>query len=125
MSDKRSQRLKRYSAALLFQFRSMVDGNPGKIRLCEKRIIHFKAPNAQAALKHAKRRAHESEYRSKNVAGGNVFFEFVGVRDLLCFDSGDEPDEVWYQVIKMVTPMERKRSIIPHESQLSAIRFKN
>ncbi len=113
---------KRYSAELLFQYRVMVDGTAGKRRLCERRIIHFRAPDGRSALAHAKRRGKESEHHYQNNQGNPVFFEFVGVRDLRCCDPACEPDEVWYDIVEMVRPMERRRQIIPPESQLCAIR---
>lgn len=118
----KEQKLKRFSAALLFQFRVMVDRSPGKRRICEKRIIHFKASNAQRALVHAKKRGHEGEHSYKNSAGNKVFFEFIGVRDLLCCSDECDSDEVWYQILELVQPMERRKKLIPAESQLCAIR---
>ena len=100
----------------------MVGGSPGKRRLCEKRIIHFHASNAHSALTHAKKRGRDAQHRYKNTAGNQVFFEFIGVRDLICCDNVCEPDEVWYQTVSMLTPMERKKSLIPAESKLCAIR---
>jgi hypothetical protein len=121
MPKKRPSR-KRYSAALLFQYRVMVDGSAGKRRLCEKRIIHFRAQDGHSALMHAKRRGREAEHRYRNNEGNAVFFEFVGVRDLIGCDPACEPDEVWYQIVEMMKPMERRKQLIPPESQLCAIR---
>lgn len=100
----------------------MVNGSPGKRRLCEKRIIHLRASDARAALKHAKRRGKEAEHHYRNHEGIAVFFESVGVRDLIGCDLVCEPDEVWYQTVKMVQPMERRGQLIPPESQLCAMR---
>ncbi len=47
---------KRFAAKLLFQFRVMIDGDPGKMRLCEERIINCFAINAREALRIAKRK---------------------------------------------------------------------
>jgi hypothetical protein len=112
----------RYSAELLFQYRVMVDGSPGKRRLCEKRIIHFRAPDGRSALTYAKRRGREAQHHYRNNEGNLVFFDFVGIRDLINCDPACEPDEVWYETVEMVTPMERRKQLIPPESQLSAIR---
>ena len=121
MATKREQITKRFSALLLFQFRVMVDGDPGKRRICEKRIIHFRARNGRSALEHAKTRGRESEYHYKNSQGNDVFFEFIGVKDLMGLGAECEDDEVWYQIVQMMTPMERKSQIIPPESELAAI----
>jgi hypothetical protein len=119
---KKTKLLRRYSAALLFQYRVMVSGSSGKRRLCEKRIIHFRASDAHAALAHAKRLGKESEHHYRNDEGNPVFFEFVGVRDLIGCDPVCGPDEVWYEIVEMVQPMERRKRLIPPESQLCAIR---
>ncbi len=95
---------------------------PSKRRVCETRIIHFRARDGRSALRHAKKRGKESEHQYRNNEGSPVFFEFVGVRDLIACDPGCEPDEVWYQIVEMVRPMERRKQLIPPESQLSAIR---
>lgn len=120
MSKKRPS-LNRYSAALLFQYRVVVGGRPGKRRLCEKRLIHFRASDGRSALAHAKRQGTEAEHHYRNNDGNLVFFEFVGVRELINCDPACEPDEVWYQTVEMVTPMERRRQLIPPESQLRAM----
>src|SRR5512133_2416398 len=101
MAKKRPS-LKRYSAALLFQYRVMVNGSPGMRRLCEKRIIHFRASDSRSALAHAKRRGKDAEHCYRNNDGNRVFFEFIGVRDLIGCDPACEPDEVWYQSLEMV-----------------------
>jgi len=113
---------KRYSAALLFQYRVMVEGCAGKRRTCEKRIIHFSSTDGSTALKHAKKRGKEAEHHYRNSDGNPVYFEFVGIRDLMACDPACEPDEVWYETVEMLTPMERRDQLIPPESQLCAIR---
>ena len=100
----------------------MVGGSPGKRRLCEKRIIHYRASDAQAALKHAKQRGKDGEHHYRNQDGNRVFFEFIGVRDLIACDPACEPDEVWYQTVEMMQPMERRKRLIPPEAQPCAIR---
>jgi hypothetical protein len=113
--------MKRYAAKLLFQFRAIVHGRPNKRRLCEERVILFQAPSGRQALRLAKRKGHRSQhnYRSDN---GRVYFEFVGVLELLSLDPACEPDEVWYDLVKHVLPMERRQVLIPTESSLEAIR---
>jgi hypothetical protein len=111
-----------YAAKLLFQYRVMVDGSPGIRRTCEERIIMFSATGGQAALREANRRGQAAQHRYKNSDGNFVHFELVGVMELLRLDPACESDEVWYDIIERVRPMERRASIIPPESQLSAIR---
>jgi len=113
----------RYSARLLFQYRVVTAGRTGKRRLCEERIITFTAPYAQAALREAKKRARAAQHDYENSDGGHVHFEFVGVLELLCLDPQCEADEVWYRTVERITPMERRATLIPPESELNAIRF--
>ena len=117
-----SDATQRYSARLLFQFRVVVDGDAGKRRLCEERIITFTATHARAALREAKKRGRAARHSYKNSYGSPVHFEFVGVLELLCLDPECEADEVWYHIVERVTPMERRATLIPPESELSAIR---
>ena len=100
----------------------MVDGSPGIRRTCEERIIALSATDGHAALREAKRRGRTAQYRYKNSDDNPVHFEFVGVLELLRLDPACESGEVWYDIIERVRPMERKASIIPLESWLSAIR---
>ncbi len=114
---------RRYSARLLFQFRVVLDGDSGKRRLCEERIITFTASHARAALREAKKRGKAGRHSFKNNSGCPVHFEFVGVMDLLCLGPECDPDEVWYSIVERMTPMERRATLIPPEDKLSAIRF--
>jgi hypothetical protein len=100
----------------------MVDGSPGVRRTCEERIITFSASNGRAALREAKRRGRAAQHRYKNSDGNPVHFEFVGVLELLRLDPACESDEVWYEITERVRSSERRASIIPPESRLSAIR---
>jgi len=122
---KRKDKRKRYAAMLLFQFRVMVDGDPGKRRLCEKRIVNFRASDGVAALKEAKRRGRAAQHSYKNSDANRVHFEFIGVQDLLSLDPACEADEVWYDIVQLVRPMERRKTLIPPEAQLEAIRNKH
>src|SRR5262245_16808160 len=86
--------VKRYSAKLLFQFRVIIDGDSGKRRMCEERLLVLQATSARAALTKAKRKGRGSQFHYKNSDGNPVHFEFVGVMDLLCLEVSCEPDEV-------------------------------
>lgn len=100
----------------------MAGGSPGIRRTCEERIITFSATHGQAALREAKRRGRAVQHRYQNSDGHPVYFEFVGVLELLRLDPACEPDEVWYDITERVRPLERQASIIPPESRRSAIR---
>jgi hypothetical protein len=110
-----------YAAKLLFQWRVMVEGSPGVRRTCEERIVRFEAKSARQGLVAAKRLGRSAQFTYKNSDGNPVYFEFVGVMELLGLDSY-HPEEVWYDITDRVRPMERRGILIPPESQLCAIR---
>jgi Domain of unknown function (DUF4288) len=112
----------RFAAKLLFQFRVHSGNKRSVMRLCEERIILIHAPTAKKALAAAKRRGKSAQHSYTNDAGGKVYFEFVGLMDLLHLGVECEDDEVWYNITQRKLPMERAGSILPPESQLSAIR---
>jgi hypothetical protein len=114
--------IQRYAAKLLFQFRVMVDGDSGKRRLCEERTVLISSSEGHAALREAKRKGKLAQYKYKNNEGWPVHFEFVGVLELLCLDPGCGVDEVWYEIVERILPMEKKHRLIPSEKKLSAIR---
>jgi hypothetical protein len=111
----------RFVAMLLFQFRVVADGESNRRRLCEKRLILFESPDARSALREAKRRGRAAQHHYSNDSGGTVYFEFVGVMDLLHLGVECDPDEVWYRICRMVEPMERQTRVIPPEADLRAI----
>src|SRR5436190_18660816 len=108
----------RFAAKLLFQFRVDVDGDAGKRRLCEERIINFSARSPSEALQRAKRRGKKGEHAYKNSDGNTVSFEFVGILDLMSLGVEVEADEVWYDIRERLLPMERRHKIIPADQVL-------
>jgi hypothetical protein len=98
----------------------VVGRRSGKRRLCEERIIHFRAATPRGALAYARKHGCSAELDYKNDEGNPVYFEFIGVVDLLHLGAECEPDEVWYDIREMQTPMERKRKLIPSDSDLLA-----
>ena len=75
----------------------------------------------RSALAKARARGKAAEYHHPNSDGTPVFFEFVGVTDLLELGVECEPDEVWYDIVQKVKPMERRRELIPAPERLNAI----
>ena len=118
---KRKKPSQRFAAKLLFQFRVLAPNAPGKRRICEYRILNFLSASGPTALAEANRRGIAAQYSYRNSAGRTVHFEFVGVQDLLCLDPECQPDEVWYDIVQLVRPMERKNKLIPKESELNAL----
>ena len=118
----RSEIMNRYAAKLLFQFRVDVGGDSGKRRTCEERIVVVEARSAASALAEVKRKAKVAEHDYENSNSNRVFFEFVGVMDLLELGAECDADEVWYDICKRLLPMERRDVFIPPEAELNAIR---
>jgi hypothetical protein len=115
--------MQRYAAKLFFQYRVDLGSETGKRRLCEERIVLINATSAKSALSKAKRKGTNSEYQHNNDAGNRVYFEFIGVQELLSLDPECADDEVWYEIVERVSPLERREVFIPHENELSAIRL--
>jgi len=112
-----------YAAKLLFQYRVVIDGSSGIRRICEERIVRFQAPNGKQALRDAKRRGRAAQHRGRNTDGNMVYFEFVGVLELIRLLEADS-EEVWYEIVERVSPMERRSKLVPSSNRLSAIRNK-
>ena len=108
----------RYSAKLLFQFRVEIQGDSGKRRLCEERIIHFEARSPREALRSARRRGRNGEYAYANADGNAVSFEFVGVMGVLRLGAEAGDGEVWYDIRERLLPMERREELLPAEEDL-------
>ena len=112
----------RYSAKLLFQFRVDLGCDSAKRRRCEERIIVINALTAVSALGKANRRGRAAVYDYANDEGHTVYFEFIGVMDLLCLGAECDDDEVWYDIRERLLPMERRDVFVPAVSDLNAIR---
>ena len=108
----------RFAAKLLFQWRVVVNGKSRKIRSCEERIIHLRARSGREALKAARKAGKKAELQYHNPEGDPVFFEFIGVRDLLELGIECEANEVWYDLAQYLEPMERQSRLIPTDEKL-------
>lgn len=115
----------RYSAKLMFQFRVMIAGKSNKRRIVEQRIILFEARSAEEALISAKNRGKREEYNYKNDDGNDVFFEFVGVVELIHLGIETQTDEVWYDISEKITPLEKIEKHIPKNKCLSAFKYES
>lgn len=116
---------KRYSALLLFQYRALVAGKSDTIRGCEKALFLIQARNAAEALRKANRIGKQKSFEFAEVArlpGGSMFFEFVGVLDLLELGIECDDNEMWYEMTRLRTPMERRGKLIPRPEDLTAFR---
>lgn len=115
--------IKRYSAKLLFQFKVVINNNFGKRRVCEERIIVFYCETPELAFVEMNKRGKQEEFDYINNDGNPVFFEFIGIQDLLELGVETREDEVWYDIKEYLMPMERKNKLIPNKNKLSV--FKN
>jgi Domain of unknown function (DUF4288) len=116
-------KMKRYSAKLLFQYCEKINKKAvSKRRLCEERIITINAESAREALAIAKKRGIAAKFDFKTLHNTTTYFEFIGIKELLCLDYKCESDEVWYEHRYIHEPMERKTSLVPAASGLEAIK---
>jgi hypothetical protein len=116
-----SPTVSRYAAKLLFQFRVMVGQDAGVRRLCEERLIVLRAKSAKEAIKTAKKRAKAAEHHYKNSEGNHVYFEWVGIRDMIGLGSECDDDEVWYDIGEKIRPMERAATLTLSDADLQRI----
>jgi hypothetical protein len=111
----------RFAALLLFQWRVVVEGRSGVRRLCEQRMINFRSRDATSALSEARRRGDVAQFRYRNSDGNPVRFEFIGILDLLDLGVECGPDEVWYDIVQLNRPMERRSQLVPPARLLTAL----
>lgn len=110
--------MNRYSAKLLFQFRVVENGQSRSRRWCEERTICFHEVDAQRAVLHAREAGREGEYDYCNDRNDPVYFEFLGVMDMIELGVECGPEEVWYDIRQRVKPQERKNSLVLDDEQL-------
>lgn len=112
-----SSNKKIFASLLLFQFRVVKNGVSNKKRICEERIIHFFEKTPKEALVKAQKRGKEEEFDYED-NGKHIFFEFIGIVELIDLMLSDKKDEVWSRFVEKVLPMERKNKIIPKKKKL-------
>lgn len=113
--------MNQYSAKLLFQWRPVRNGKSRKRRVCEERIVTFPARSPKSALSKAKRIGRSEEFTDSR-DGADIFFEFVGVLELMDVSISYDEGEVWWELVERVQPSERRASLIPPEHELEALR---
>ena len=91
----------RYAAHLMLEY-----GVRGVVRtqsMCERRIVVFRARNAQAAVRKAKQIGKKAEQRYRNVEGRIAETRFVGLVDVIDIDFVG-PEEVYYSLGRVKNP---------------------
>jgi len=63
-------------------------------------IITYTADSSDAALAVAKRKGADSAHDYLNDEGHTIFFEFVGVLDLLELGLESDPEDVYYAIVE-------------------------
>jgi hypothetical protein len=113
---------RRYAAKLLFQFRVVINGESSQFRTVEEVIVLIKADCAKSAISKIKYSAKNKEFSYLNNDENMVYYEFIGVIDLIQLGMECEKNEVWYEIKTKLKPMENKKKFIPEEQELSAIK---
>lgn len=103
----------RYAAKLLFQWNAMPGGRASSRRVCEERIVNFRAASPRSALAKAKSIGRRGSFRS-----GGIRFQFVGILQLMELGVECGPGEAWWEVSYRMRPLERRGSVLPREKDL-------
>jgi hypothetical protein len=111
----------RYAAKLLFQWKPEPNGRRGKLRLCEERIVTYRAASPRTAVAKAKSIGRAGQFRYRAVQG-HVRFQFVGILQLMELGVESEPHDVWWELSRRVRPMERRGRLLPPERDLWVFR---
>lgn len=116
-SSKAARKL--FAAQLLFQFRVRIRNRSNQRRVCEIRTVLIPASNGERALQIALRcgRAEQFDYAD---GPSHVYFEFVGVKELLDLPATTSPAEVWWDLVTIERPKERRAQLIPKARELRA-----
>ena len=111
----------KFAAMLLFQFRTERFNIVNKKRVCEERIYHIYCQNKNDAFTKALAigKREEFDYVDNDK---KVFFEFVGILDIVELDVVEDENLVWSRFIEKIEPMERKDKIIPPKTKLTIFR---
>ena len=105
--------MNRYAAKLLFQWNAMPGGRASSRRVCEERIVNFRAASARGALAKAKSIGRQGNFRS-----GSIRFQFVGILQLMELGVESGPAEAWWELSYRSRPLERRGKILPREKDL-------
>lgn len=111
---------RRFAARLLFQVRKQSGRRSNVMRLVERRIILIAGRNAEDAWRTAVRHGKSSSGTGQPRAGTLVHWEFIGVEELLELGGEAEDNEVWWEFVPMLRPMERRAKLIPPKAKLRA-----
>ncbi len=103
----------RYAAKLLYQWNAMPGGRASSRRVCEERIVNFRAASPRGALAKAKSIGKRGGFRS-----GGVRFQFVGILQLMELRVECGPGEAWWELSYRMQPFERRGRILPREKDL-------
>jgi hypothetical protein len=111
----------RFAAKLLFQVKIVLRGRSSQTRVCDERIVVYRATSAEEAHCIAKARGRNAEFHYKNDEGRSVFFKFVGIIELMHLGVECARDEVWSDLRRLRISRDRVSNIIPPKRFLSAL----
>jgi hypothetical protein len=120
---KKPEPLRRYAAKMLWQFRVSKGVQSKRKRLCEERIVMFKARGREDAYRKAVRYGKQDQTwwwldEAKDV---KCTVEFIGVLELdelWSYIEKEEFHETWYELKDLWMPMERKEKLVPPKKAL-------
>jgi len=111
----------KFAVCLLFQFKVINKGKVNKKRICEEKIYHIISNSANEAYKKALSIGKDEEFNFKEKQK-NIFYEFVGIIEMIELVELDEKNVVWSRFVEKLLPLERKAKIIPPKNKLSVFK---
>lgn len=112
----------RYSAKMLFQFRVEVNSVSAKFRTVEERVCVTRASDSYIAHSFFNELGLKDEFSYVNDEGNRVFFEFIGIMEMIRLGIESEENEVWYDIRTRKLPMENRHKLVPKASELQAMK---
>ena len=120
----KEKEMKSYSCKLLFQWNPYRDGKEyRKRRVCEERIYTYVASTSDEALAKAQKIGEEGCF-DHQIEDGQVYFQFVGIIDLIELIDNDEDSEVWYEIVERRVKDGELDHLIPQKEELALFKTK-
>jgi hypothetical protein len=112
--------MRRFAGVLFFQFRTVRDGKSNQRRICEERTVLIEAAAPKQAVQKLTSLGKLEQYDYSASSRERIFFEFIGIRELLELGGEESENEVWWRLFEAIRPNERRSRWIPKTAELRA-----
>ncbi len=114
--------MEQYSCKLLFQWNPFKDGEAfRKRRVCEEKIYSYPSKSPEDALAKAKALG-EEECFDHETEEGHVYYQFVGVIELIQLIDYNEGTELWYEMSEKLIKDGNFEYLVPKEKELAVFK---